>query len=333
MPLHFTGSAREYFRIWIVNICLTLVTLGVFSAWAKVRKKRYFYSHTVLDGTPFQYLGQPIPILKGRLIAATLFIVWYAAMHFFTSLIPFVLILAFVLAPWVVVRAAAFNARYSAFRNMTFSFTGTYMSAVKVMYGWAVVTVLTLGIGFSWWYQRMKRYLINQTSYGDIAGDFSATGGQFLKTYFIAGLLFIGAVFGISMLPGLSAAFAGNAGKPVFTVMLIIIMYAVYVMVFAYTQTRITNLVWNKTQLGPLYFRSTIGVRSLLGLYLANGLGILASAGLLIPWATIRTHKYRADHLSLVAEGNLADFRGSDDTNVRAAGTEIGDFFDLDMSL
>jgi hypothetical protein len=59
LPLRFHGSALEYFKIWIVNLCLTLLTLGIFSAWAKVRKKRYFYSHTTVDGTPFQYLGQP----------------------------------------------------------------------------------------------------------------------------------------------------------------------------------------------------------------------------------------------------------------------------------
>lgn len=100
LSLHFTGSATEYFRIWIVNTCLTLFSLGVYSAWAKVRKKHYFYSHTVLDGTPFQYLGQPIPILKGRLIATALFITWYVATHYITALLPFVLILAFVLAPW-----------------------------------------------------------------------------------------------------------------------------------------------------------------------------------------------------------------------------------------
>ena len=40
LPLAFHGSARDYFRIWIVNLCLTLLTLGIFSAWAKVRKKR-----------------------------------------------------------------------------------------------------------------------------------------------------------------------------------------------------------------------------------------------------------------------------------------------------
>ena len=26
----FTGSAAEYFRIWIVNLLLTIVTLGIF---------------------------------------------------------------------------------------------------------------------------------------------------------------------------------------------------------------------------------------------------------------------------------------------------------------
>jgi len=37
----FTGRGSEYFRIWVVNVLLTLVTFGVYSAWAKVRKARY----------------------------------------------------------------------------------------------------------------------------------------------------------------------------------------------------------------------------------------------------------------------------------------------------
>src|SRR6059058_745587 len=34
----FTADPKEYFRIWIVNLALTIVTLGIYSAWAKVRK-------------------------------------------------------------------------------------------------------------------------------------------------------------------------------------------------------------------------------------------------------------------------------------------------------
>jgi len=57
-PLSFTGDAREYFNIWIVNIALTILTLGIFSAWAKVRKKRYFYGNTYADGHGEQSEGR-----------------------------------------------------------------------------------------------------------------------------------------------------------------------------------------------------------------------------------------------------------------------------------
>ena len=44
LRLEFTGSGSEYFRIWIVNLLLTLVTLGLYYPWAKVRRLRYFYA-------------------------------------------------------------------------------------------------------------------------------------------------------------------------------------------------------------------------------------------------------------------------------------------------
>ncbi|NIR61944.1 MAG: DUF898 domain-containing protein, partial [Gammaproteobacteria bacterium] len=65
----FTGSGAEYFRIWIVNILLTIVTLGIYSAWAKVRTKRYFYGNTRLMGSGFEFHARPVTILKGRLVA------------------------------------------------------------------------------------------------------------------------------------------------------------------------------------------------------------------------------------------------------------------------
>jgi uncharacterized membrane protein YjgN (DUF898 family) len=199
LPLEFRGSAREYFRIWIVNLCLTLVTLGIFSAWAKVRKKRYSYSHTTLAGTPFQYLGQPIPILKGRLIAAIGFLVYYASTHFFTSLLPYILAAGLVVAPWVIVRSAAFNARYSAFRNMTFHFDGGYLGALKVLYALGIIPAIVIGmmldwrgkpivlgiasavfgLSYPWWIRRLKKFIVEHTSYGGKKGTFFATGGQF----------------------------------------------------------------------------------------------------------------------------------------------------------
>jgi hypothetical protein len=48
VPIEFTGSGSEYFRIWIVNLLLTLVTFGIYYPWAKVRRLRYFYGNTLV---------------------------------------------------------------------------------------------------------------------------------------------------------------------------------------------------------------------------------------------------------------------------------------------
>src|SRR5579862_8890456 len=71
--LQFTGKGGEYFGIWIVNLLLTLVTLGIYSPWAKVRKMHYFYRNTQLAGSSFDFHGSPVRILVGRAIAIVMF--------------------------------------------------------------------------------------------------------------------------------------------------------------------------------------------------------------------------------------------------------------------
>lgn len=351
LPLEFRGCAREYFRIWSVNLCLTLLTLGIFSAWAKVRKKRYFYAHIRLDGTPFQYLGQPVPILKGRVMAATLFSLYYASTHFFTSLLPYVLAAGLLLAPWVVVRSAAFNARYSAFRNMTLRLDANYADALKAVYAWGMIPILVVGtvfewwgnyyaaaaaygafgFAFPWWLMRLKRFLVGRTSFGGLNGGLSATGWQLFKVYFLGGLILAGAGLGAGLT--MAGLFSSGRVTEASVVLTSLPVYAAYVLSFAYIQARSGNLVWNRAQLGPLRFRSTLRGRDLAKLYLTNALAIVASAGMLIPWAVMRTLKYRAENMHVLLEGDLTDFVGGDTSAVRAAGAEVGEFFGLDLSL
>jgi uncharacterized membrane protein YjgN (DUF898 family) len=351
LKLEFRGSAGEYFRIWIVNLCLTLLTFGIFSAWAKVRKKRYFYSHTILDGTPFQYLGRPVPILKGRVVAALAFLTYQVSAGFFTSFLPYIIIAGMVLAPWVVIRSAAFNARYSAFRNMTFHFDGKYPEALKVLSMWGIVPALVIGItldwsgniaaagllavimgiGFPWWIRRVKDFIIRHSSFGRKHGAFYARGGQFFGVYFTGGLIVAGAGVAAVMLAGLLVvSIKENNDLFIFT---LVPVYAAYVLGFAYVQAHSTNLVWNNTRLGSLSFQSVLTGKGMAKLYLTNALAIIFSIGLLIPWAVMRTLKYRADHMRVVLGGDLNEFQSSDTDTVKAAGSEMGDFFGMDFSL
>ena len=63
----FRGSATEFFGIWIVNLLLSLLTFGIYSAWAKVRTKKYFYQNTYVAGRSFDYHATGGQILIGRI--------------------------------------------------------------------------------------------------------------------------------------------------------------------------------------------------------------------------------------------------------------------------
>ena len=110
-PVIFSGATGEYFRIWIVNMALTIVTLGIYSAWAKVRKERYFYSHTsVADGT-FDFHARPVSILIGRAIALTMVLMYFGSSYLHPMAPLVIVLLIFLIVPWLVVRSRIFRAR------------------------------------------------------------------------------------------------------------------------------------------------------------------------------------------------------------------------------
>ena len=352
LKLEFSGSVQEYFRIWIVNLCLTLLTFGIFSAWAKVRKKRYLYSNLTLDGTPFQYLGLPIPILRGRVIAALIFLLYYLSSNLFISMLPYIFVVGLILAPWVFVQSVSFNLRYTAFRNITFRFNSSYAEAFKVLSAWGIIPAFVIGMIFDFWGQwwlaailmipfsflfpywlkEIKKIIVTKASYGGKYGEFGATGGEFFKTYFLAGLImfFFGTIAAI-MLAG--AGFVFTDHLEFVAIIFTIISYVGYIVAFAYIQSTITNTVWNQMKLGPLRFQCTLNGLEMAKLYITNALGIAVSAGFLIPWAVIRTIQYRIDNTQVLTASQLTAFRGNPKKDVNAVGAELTDFFDMDLSV
>ncbi len=127
----FTGSGGEYFGIWIVNILLTILTLGIYSAWAKVRNKQYFYGNTVIDNHSFEYTAKPLQILKGRIVAVLLFILYAVAESFIPLLAAILLLCLFLASPWIIMKSLAFNAFHSQYRSIKFNFHQNFWDAAK----------------------------------------------------------------------------------------------------------------------------------------------------------------------------------------------------------
>lgn len=128
----FTGKGTEYFKIWIVNIVLSIVTLGIYSAWAKVRKERYFYGNTWVNGSSFQYTAEPTKILKGRIIAFIFFAGFGVIVNFFPIFSIYALATLCILFPFMLVTSTSFRMRNSMYRNMRFRFDRDYKGAYKI---------------------------------------------------------------------------------------------------------------------------------------------------------------------------------------------------------
>jgi uncharacterized membrane protein YjgN (DUF898 family) len=82
LAFRFTGSGKEYFRIWIVNLFLSVATLGIYSAWAKVRRLQYFDRNTELAGAVFDFRGDPKAILRGRVLGVVMLAAYHYAFGF-----------------------------------------------------------------------------------------------------------------------------------------------------------------------------------------------------------------------------------------------------------
>jgi uncharacterized membrane protein YjgN (DUF898 family) len=210
----FTGRAAEYFRIWAASLFLSLLTLGIYSAWGKVRKRRYLYAHTGLAGNGFDYRASPLAILRGRVIALVLLGGLALAGHFLPAAQLAFIALLLALTPWIVVASSRFNARNTTWRNVAFAFDGRVGEAAKVILGFGALAVFTLGLGYPYARMRRARFIVERHRFGATA--FRAAGllaGDFVVAYLFASLMMFGAVALYVGAGIVTSALAGGTGR------------------------------------------------------------------------------------------------------------------------
>lgn len=140
--IQFEGKTSDYYGIWIVNILLSIITLGVYSAWATVRTKQFFLGNLFLSGDSFNYHAKPMQILKGRIIAI-LCIVAFVVLSHISPVASFLMMVVFYLAiPWILWSNTRFNSAMTSFRNTRFSFQGTLKEAYKVILGKGLIALI-----------------------------------------------------------------------------------------------------------------------------------------------------------------------------------------------
>lgn len=339
--LVFTGRGAEYFRIWIVNLLLTVATIGIYSAWAKVRRMRYIYGSTHLGQNSFDYHGSPTAILRGRIVA----LLFFAAYNISWSVSSFAGVLMLVvlagLMPWLIWKSLQFKLYNSSYRGIRFSCGGRIGRVYFLYLLLPLLSVCTLHLLTPLTHQRMKKFQHEESRFGATYFTFHAGPGAFYKAYAAAlavgvcgagliALAFAGMFDEMSAAGGLKQA--GGAVQMKF-LLFVTINYLWLYLLFNIFGTQIQNLIWNRTRLGGHQFRCDLKPATTAWLTVTNLAGVLLTLGLYLPFAQIRMLRYKIEAITFIPAGSLDGFIETTQGIVSAAGEGAYDMLDFDLSL
>jgi uncharacterized membrane protein YjgN (DUF898 family) len=330
----FQGRTATYFGIWIVNILLNIVTLGIYSAWAKVRRLRYFYENTWLDGYNFSYHAEPVKILIGRAIvvgALILYNVLVAISPFFT-----VLLIAYVfLLPVIINASFSFSLRMTSFRGVRFGFRGDYWPAFGIYIALPLLVILTAGLALPLYTKFSWRYLGSRLRYGSVRAEIAPPLGALYSQFGLSILVLI-----IGMLPFVLIPAAFNS-----TMTDEISSFSIWHWTFVafYLGLMMAGIFYNagtrNVALSTLIFdrrhqlRSDLGRLAMIWIGISNFLAIILTLGLAWPWASVRRWRYQVDHLALMGQGPLDNISGMSGAGGEVTAAEFVDLEGFDFGL
>jgi uncharacterized membrane protein YjgN (DUF898 family) len=373
LPIRFVGSGSEYFRIWIVNLLLTLLTVGLYYPFAKVRRLRYFHGCTEVDGHPLEFHGKPWAMLRGYALVAQLALVYGFAQRSSPLAAGIALLILMAIGPALWHSSLRFRLANTAWRGIRLRFAGTlggayaavgpaYLLALGFMLlAWTAGTGATRGkepplllsltpllivLATPWLLWRAKRYQHVHYEYASERSSFSArvpqVYGVFLRTVLLS--MALGAVVAVVVGLGAPGLFAlgglGELGKPkpgtviVYSLLIVLAALLFQVLLRSYFTARLQDLVWGHTASRRLRFASRLRARSLAGVTARNWLLMVLTLGLFYPFAAVATARLRLQAVSIDADADIDDLVARRSGGpAEAAGDAAADVLGVDIGL
>jgi uncharacterized membrane protein YjgN (DUF898 family) len=308
--LSFHAKPGKLFSILIVNFFYTIITLGLYYPWAKAKLLQYNYSETEFLGSRFVFHGTGKEMFRAYIKVFVGFVLLYGAVKLFAFLgmltltvIATVVLYLVVLAiiPLAIHGMLRYRLSRTSWRGIHMGYRGSLKELYKI-YGKGLLYIpLTLGFYLPWLTVKMRKYVMSNIRFGNLEFKFEGEGSTLL---------------GLNM---------GGAFLSAITFYIYIPWYLVSIMNFEIENTVVK-------QNGRLYLvKSTMKGGSYFGLKFVNGLILLGTLGLGMPFVIIRNMKY---HLSNIHFSNKIDMdiltqTESDYSN--ATGEDLSDALDLNI--
>ena len=343
--VRFTGSGWELFKLYIGNYLLSILTLGVYSFWAKAAVRRYLWGNIELFDETLEYTGTGGELFRGFLLALLLGGILLAVLYASSLLVPIfgAVLLSVILIP--VKHFASYQAlRYRLTRTRWCGIRGN-MSGSSIAYamrgsGYTLLSLLTLFLCVPLETARLTSRRLNAAFFGSRWASFSGTSRPlFVRWVWSYILLILLAAVGIIALFALRDKGLGtihdaplHAGQSVFFLLLLVGggLFGISSVIY---RAAVVRWMFAHLTFGAMRFDAKAYTAwGLLRLRVVNGILLLLTLGLAYPWTEIRSLRF---FLSAVRYTGDPDIRGLlQDTlpaNVRSEG--LLDALDVDISL
>lgn len=310
----YHGDGKSLFKIYIVNVLLTLVTLGIYYPWAKAKLLAYHYAETELENSRFAFLGTGEEIFKGFVKAILIFAVWYGVAFYlslqlqtgqniqlFAGMIFVWELVLLLIIPLAIVGSLKYRLSRTTWRGIHMRYTGNVKSMYKVFFKGILFSILTLGIYGPWFLVSIRKEIMRNVKLGNLNFSFEGRGSKYLGLS-LGGYLLCIITLGIY-------AFQWAANLHNFN-----IDYS-----RLYTAEERAKLKGKATGLG------------IFKLQFINLLIVVFTLGLGVPFALVRSLKYYASTVELDGNITFDNIIQEEINDSDATGDSLLDAFELDI--
>lgn len=304
----YHGDGTEFFVLLLKNIVLTVLTLGIYAAWAKTERRKYIWSHTELHGQRLVYTGtgQELFIAYLKLVAA--YIVFFvvpqvikrAVSETAGTVVQVVMALLLIpIIPFAIYWSRAYLLSRTHWRGIRFGLAkeGTNRYAGTFILG-NILTVLSLGFAAPYYINKLHGIMTSNTRFGTEPFRYDGRGKD---------LFFI-------MLKG---------------VLLSIITLGIY---WFWTQAQLSRYYLSHTQFSGARGHSEITGGFLFKVFLIHLFGTTLTLGLAFPWIatyTLREVLTRVSFHGHIDFATIAQRAGRAD----AGGEALADALDVGLGI
>jgi len=343
--LTFHGRGSSFLGIHIVNLLLTMLTLGVYYFWGKVKVRHYLYGQSEFNGDRFAYHGTGKELLFGFLRAALAFggisLIFKAspllpggmAVRVGAGLGAYCLL--FVLLPFAIVATRRYRMSRTSWRGIRFSFRGTVGEFTRLYLKGVALTIVTFGLYLPHFVARQQHYLVPHTYFGTVRFGFDGNGRELKKIYLPWVLMLVSLPFVMGIVLGfmMAAMKANGSTPPHATAVIPFFILGFYLLAGIYWfwfQAARQRYLWSHTTIGDARFHATMTGGRLLMLKLGNLLLLILTLGLAWPWTMVRSINFTFQHLSLEGAVDLASVQ-QDARSATAIGEGLDTLMDVDI--